>query len=93
MRRRMVKPAEMQALVQQLGRKPVKRGKHPTWESERFPALRPLSIPDHGNRGDLSKTVRTCALKLLEQDIGAWEAWLDQHEGNLGNGHGHQSGT
>ena len=90
MRRRMVKPAEMQAVAQQLGRKPVKRGKHPNWESEKFSALRPLSIPDHGKR-DLSKTVRTCALKLLEQDIAAWEAWLDQHEGNLGNGHGHQS--
>lgn len=86
MRHRMVKSSEMQALAKQLGRRPVNRGKHPTWESEMFTGLRALSIPDHG-RQDLSKTVRTCALKLLEQDITAWDAWLDQNEG--GNGHGH----
>jgi hypothetical protein len=87
MRRRMVKAADLQALAKQLGRHPVNRGKHPNWESEAFEHLRPLSIPDHGGR-DLSKTVRSCALKLLEDDVAAWEAWLVQNEHGNGDGHG-----
>jgi len=87
MRRRMVRPSEMQALAKQLGRQLVKRGKHPNWESEMFDHVPPLSIPDHGGR-DLSKFVRGCALNALEQDVSAWEAWLDQNERNNGNGHG-----
>lgn len=87
MRRRMVKQPEMEAVAKQLGRRLVKRGKHPNWESEMFSHLDALSIPDHGGR-DLSKTVRTCALKALEQDIAAWEMWLDQNENGNGNGYG-----
>jgi hypothetical protein len=86
MRRRMVKPAEMQAVARQLGRRLGKHGKHPNWESQMFTQLRPVSIPDHGGR-DLSKTVRAGALDVLDEDVSAWEAWLDKNES--GNGHGH----
>jgi hypothetical protein len=85
MRRRMVKQAEMESIAKQLGRCLVNRGKHPNWESEVFSHLDALSIPDHGGR-DLTKTVRTGAIKALEQDIAAWEVWLDSNEGGNGNG-------
>ncbi len=85
MRRRMVKPAEMQAIAQQLGRRPVNRGKEPNWESEVFEHLPPLSIPDHGGGRDLHKFVRgKCIVELL-RDVEAWDACLGEDEN--GNDH------
>src|SRR5688572_1438878 len=37
----------LQSLAKKFGRKPVKRGKEPMYESVPFPHLRPLSIPNH----------------------------------------------
>ena len=50
LRRQSPKALEIQKVARQLGRKKVKRGKEPVWESLEFQNLRPLSIPDHGGR-------------------------------------------
>ena len=62
----------IQRLAKKLGRKRVKRGKEPTWESEAFPNLRPLAIPDHGGK-DLSPGVKNSVLNQLEDDLLAWD--------------------
>src|SRR5262245_10410261 len=41
----------LQGLAKKLGRKSVKRGKEPMWESTEFPQLFVLAIPDHGGEG------------------------------------------
>jgi hypothetical protein len=48
------------------------RGKEPTWINERFPGLRPLSIPRHGGK-DLAVGTKNSILNQLEDDLNAWE--------------------
>jgi hypothetical protein len=69
--------ASLEGLAGKLGRKPVKRGKEPTWESEEFSDLRPLSIPHHGGR-DLALGTRNSILNQLEDDVNAWDMKLDE---------------
>lgn len=84
MRLRPIKAAEAQSLAQRLGRKLKKRSSpHPMWESEEFPHLPPLSIPDHGGGRDLSPGVRKGVLDQLEEDIIEWDKQTSQ------NGTGH----
>lgn len=63
---------ELQELATALGRtKFTGRGKEPTWINERFRQLRPISIPDHGNR-DLKPGTKSNILTQLEEDLDAW---------------------
>lgn len=87
MRQRALKAADVQSLATRLGRKPVKRGKHPMWESTEFKGLFALSIPDHGAR-DLSHGVKKIVLNQLENDILAWDERLSRKENGSGAGHG-----
>lgn len=66
------KAGELESLAIRLGRKQVKRGKEPVWESEAFPILFPLSIPHHGGR-DIPVGTRRSILRQLLEDIEAWE--------------------
>jgi hypothetical protein len=79
LRRSSPKAIEIQKLAKQLGRKKVKRGKEPTWESREFQDLRPLSIPDHGGK-DLSPGVKHSILNQLEDDLICWDERMIQRE-------------
>jgi hypothetical protein len=83
MRREQLKAADLERLANKLGRKKVVRGKEPTWESEFFRELRPLTIPHHGAK-DLSIGVKRSVLNALEDDLLAWEAKLDDEEEERG---------
>jgi hypothetical protein len=74
--RRSPQPARsLEQLATQLGRKIVKRGKHPMWMSEHF-QLRPLSIPHH--TGDLPNPTRNSILDQLEDDVFCWEEMVGE---------------
>jgi hypothetical protein len=81
------KATALQRLALRLGRKKVKRGKEPMYESEPFPRLPPLSIPMHKGR-DMPTGTRNSILTQLEDDINEWdEALTKQRRGN-GGGYG-----
>jgi hypothetical protein len=72
------KPRQLEALAKAFGRKQVKRGKHPTWESEPFQQLPSLTIPHHGRSGDVSRITTESILDYLERfDLAAWEERLE----------------
>lgn len=73
------KASALKRLASRLGRKLVKRGKHPMWESEEFDNLFALSIPHHGSKDVLTGTKHSI-LNQLEDDIIAWEERLDEEE-------------
>ena len=79
LRRQSPKALEIQKVAKQLGRKRVKRGKEPVWESLEFQHLRPLSIPDHGGR-DLSPGVLRATVNQLEDDLNSWDERITQQE-------------
>ncbi len=83
MRKTSPKAFEIQKLAKQMGRKKVKRGKEPTWESREFQDLRPLSIPDHGGK-DLSPGVKNSILNQLEDDLICWDERITQQEMGVG---------
>lgn len=64
-----------QQLATSLGRKLVKRGKEPMWESEVFPDLFPLAIPDHGG-ADIPIGTQKSILNQLESDVECWRDLL-----------------
>lgn len=71
------KAASFQGLAGRLGRhQNTKRGKEPMWESDPFPDLFPLAIPDHGGR-DISPGVQRQLLNLMEEDLARWTDWLE----------------
>ena len=78
-RRSQAKAADLESLARRLGRKQVRRGKEPTWESSEFNELFPLAIPHHGGK-DLAPGTRRNILDQLEEDVFAWEKRLDQDE-------------
>lgn len=75
-RRSPQKAAALEAVARRLGRRPVKRGKEPMWQSDEFDHLYPLSIPHHGGR-DLAIGTKNSILDQLEDDVLAWEERLD----------------
>jgi hypothetical protein len=83
LRRSQPKARELVALATQLGRKKVDRGKEPMYESDAFPHLRPLSIPNHKGR-DMPSGTKNSILTQLEDDLDAWEEALFRQE--RGNG-------
>ncbi len=68
----------LESLAGQLGRRSVKRGKEPMWESAEF-SLFPLSIPHHGGR-DLPVGTKNSILDQLEDDLLAWEEELSEED-------------
>jgi hypothetical protein len=78
-RRSPQKANDLQSLAKRLGRKLVKRGKEPMWESVEFAELYPLAIPDHGGR-DLAVGTKNSILDQLEEDILAWEERIGSDE-------------
>jgi len=76
--------AELESLAQELGRVRSKRGKEPTWISERFPDLRPLSIPHHGSR-DLNRFTAGSIIDQLELDLERWEEVMASEEAEEGD--------
>jgi hypothetical protein len=73
------KAADLERLAKGLGRKHVKRGSEPTWESKEFTELYPLSIPHHGGK-DIPIGTRRSILDQLQEDVLAWERRLDDEE-------------
>jgi hypothetical protein len=78
-RRSQAKAADLESLASRLGRKKVKRGSEPTWESQEFADVYPLSIPHHGGK-DLPIGTRRSILDQLQEDVFAWERRLDEKE-------------
>jgi len=64
-----IKCNEMEKMAKLMGRIKSKRGKEPTWINEKYPDLRPLSIPHHGGSGDLNKFTAQSILDQLEGDL------------------------
>lgn len=87
LRRSQPKSRELQRLAVRLGRKKVDRGKHPMYESEAFPHLRPLSIPNHKGR-DLPSGTKNSILNQLEDDLDAWDEALSKRRRGNGSGNG-----
>jgi len=54
-----------------LGRKRSKRGKEPTYISEPFPDLRPLSIPSHSS--GVKRFTAQGILDQLDEDVVRWQ--------------------
>ena len=92
LRRTQARAADFQRLAKQLGRRPVKRGKEPTWESDEFPSLFVLTIPYHGGK-DLAPGTKRSILNQLEQDVFAWEIRLDEEDNQNEDGDGHDDGN
>jgi hypothetical protein len=69
-----LKSAELESLAQRLGRRRAKRGSEPTWVSEAFPDLRPVSIPNHPT--DLNRYTAKSILNELEADLDRYEELL-----------------
>jgi hypothetical protein len=93
-RRAPQKAADLEGIARRLGRKRINRGKHPMWESQDFPKLYVLSIPDHGSK-DLPVGTRNSILDQLEDDILAWEELIqaeEEHENDNNTG-GADNGT
>jgi hypothetical protein len=79
LRRSPQKAAALERFAKRLGRKRVKRGKEPMWESSEFDELYALSIPHHAGR-DLAIGTKNSILDQLENDLLAWEAKLEKDE-------------
>jgi hypothetical protein len=83
LRRSPQKARDLEVLARLLGRKRVKRGKEPTWESTEL-AVYPLSIPHHGGR-DIPIGTKNSILDQLEDDILTWEEMLELEDDNEGD--------
>ncbi|MBC7767615.1 MAG: hypothetical protein H7124_02405 [Phycisphaerales bacterium] len=79
MRRSPQRARDLEGLAKRLGRKQVKRGKEPVWESEFFVELFPLSIPHHGGK-DLKNPTKNQILDSLEDDLDAWDDWIREND-------------
>lgn len=69
-----LRPRELVALAESLGRRRFNRGKEPTYVSEPFPDLRPVSIPSHRT---LKRFTAVGILDQLDEDIFRWEESLE----------------
>jgi len=64
---------DLVSLAKQFGRRLFNTGKHPTYVSDAFPDLRPLSIPSHGT---LIPATAESILDQLEEDSLRWKERL-----------------
>jgi hypothetical protein len=76
--------ANLERFAKALGRKKVKRGKEPIWESQELDVF-PLAIPHHGGK-DLATGTKNSVLDQLEDDVLAWEQKLDDEDDEGGEG-------
>lgn len=90
LRRSPQKAAAIERFAKRVGRKKVKRGKEPVWESQEFSSLFPLAIPHHGGK-DLAVGTKNNILDQLEEDVLAYEARLDKEEESAGDEAGDQN--
>jgi hypothetical protein len=65
-----IKSSELEDLAKELGRVRSKRGSEPTFISQPFPDLSPLSIPHHGK--DLNKFTAKAIIDQLQCDLDRW---------------------
>lgn len=79
MRRRQPKARELHELAKALGAREVNRGKEPTFASDSFPWLRPISIPNHKGR-DIPTGTRNNILNQLEDYLAEWDQTLSEEE-------------
>jgi predicted RNA binding protein YcfA (HicA-like mRNA interferase family) len=70
--------ADIASLAERLGRKRVKRGSEPTFESQVF-NIPVLTIPMHGSK-TVSRGTQRSILMQLEDDLIAWEQKFDEEE-------------
>jgi hypothetical protein len=75
MRRSPQKAAALERLARRLGRKKVKRGKEPVWESQELIEVFPVAIPHHGAK-DFAPGTQRSILDALEEDVLVWEERL-----------------
>lgn len=68
---------DVASLAERLGRKKVKRGKEPTWESDLDIPV--LTIPMHGSK-NLKRGTQKNIFIQLEDDFIAWEQKFDYDE-------------
>jgi hypothetical protein len=73
-----IRSSELEEFAKALGRTRHRRGKEPTWISESFSDLRPVSIPHHSK--DLNKYTAQSILDHLEYDLERLETVT--HPGN-----------
>lgn len=90
MRRSQPKVKELRSVARQLGMEKEEGGRHPTFASNVFPHLRPLSIPDHKGR-EMAPGTKHSILNAFEDHINAWDERLSKQE--RANGSGHKNGS
>ena len=71
-----IRTRELVSIAVALGRRRSKRGDEPTYLSDSFPDLRPLTIPSHSR--PLKRGTALNILDQLEQDVIAWEQVLEK---------------
>jgi hypothetical protein len=71
-----IKPADLQAIALQVGRKRVKRGTEPNYEKRDPPPLVPLSIPNH--KPTLRQGTARSVINTLINDVDVWELYLNE---------------
>ena len=69
-----IRTRELVSVANGLGRRSAQRGKEPTYVSDQFPNLRPISIPSHSK--PLKRFTAMSILDRLEDDVAAWEEVL-----------------
>ena len=79
LRRSPQKAVALERLAKRLGRKSVKRGKEPVWESQALDEVFAVAIPRHGTR-DLAPGTQRNILDALEEDVLVWEERLPNEE-------------
>lgn len=72
-----IKRIKLKNLAEALGLRSEKRGKEPTYVSDDFPYLTPLSIPSHR---EINKFTAKDILGQLEVYFSAWEERLSQNQ-------------
>jgi len=80
-----IKRVKLKNLAEALGLRPEKRGKEPTYVSDDFPYLTPLSIPSHR---EINKFTAKDILGQLEVYFSAWEERLSQNQTKQDEGNG-----
>jgi hypothetical protein len=75
-----VKRIKLENLAKSLGLRREKRGKEPTYVSEDFPYLTPLSIPSHR---EINKFTVKDIVGQLEVYVSAWEEKLRRNQAKV----------
>lgn len=71
---------DLERIALKLGRKLVKRGKEPTYESMVFPDANVITIPNHAGK-TVKRWTAANILNQLEEDVYRWERRLSAERG------------